>query len=166
MAGSPIKKVERPIKIIVYFYQGHFNLKSMNKRSKLSMLILVLAITFSGQQMMANSQAIVIDVISAIGDIEGAWAYDVQNVDPQYEKGILHIGKENGKYVLNIQGAEGSMIPTEELNVKGDEVKFVVYVEGDRVSITLNFDGETFTGEGSSSNGPFTLSGKRIPNPK
>lgn len=130
---------------------------------KLKKLVLVLCVLVGPSGIYATS---VDTSIYNNDDLEGAWAYDVQNVDPQYQKGVLHISKENGKYALNIQGAEGSMIPTEELSVNGNEVKFVVYVEGDRVSITLNFDGDTFAGEGSSSNGPFTLSGKKIPSPK
>jgi len=138
----------------------------MSTRNKISLVILAFTLTFGGQHLMANLTSTTDDTIFTVEGIEGAWAYDVQNVDPQYEKGILHIAKENGKYVLNIQGAEGSMIPTEELTVDGNEVKFIVYVEGDRVSINLNFDGDTFTGEGSASGGPFTLTGKRIPDPK
>ncbi|MFH6602124.1 hypothetical protein ACEZ3G_01450 [Maribacter algicola] len=133
---------------------------------KLKVLLFVCVSTLCFQPLTANNAPIPDIMDRSMADIVGSWAYDVQNVDPQYAKGILHIEKEKGKYVLNIQGAEGSMIPTEELTVDGSEVKFVVYVEGDRVSITLNFDGDSFSGDGSSSSGPFTLSGKRIPDPK
>lgn len=139
----------------------------MNRKNKFSLILMVMAMIFGYMPVNAADSTPSLAIVDCtVNDLEGAWAYDVQNVDPQYQKGVLHIAKESGKYVLNIQGAEGSMIPTEELSVDGNEVKFVVYVEGDRVAITLNFDGDTFSGEGSSSNGPFTLSGKRVPDPK
>ncbi len=132
---------------------------------KIRLLLLVCILSLYFQPITADTPTLYV-LNHSVEDIVGSWAYDVQNVDPQYAKGILHIEKEKGKYVLNIQGAEGTMIPTEELSVDGNEVKFVVYVEGDRVSVTLNFDGDSFSGDGSSSSGPFTLSGKRIPEPK
>ncbi|WP_273566138.1 hypothetical protein [Maribacter halichondriae] len=134
----------------------------MKRQNKLAMLMMVLAIITCYSPSMANTENSTDNIFISVDDIEGSWAYDVQNVDPQYQKGLFHITKENGEYALNIQGEGDSMIPTEELEVNGDEVKFVVYVEGDRVAITLNFDGDTFTGSGSSSSGPFTMSGKRM----
>ena len=138
----------------------------MNKLHSISLTLLVFVLALGFQPVMGSSTPSLVNANSTTDDIVGSWVYDVQNVDPQYEKGILHIAKENGKYELHIQGAEDNLIPTEELSVKGNEAKFVVYVEGDRVAITLKFEGDTFTGEGSSSNGPFTLSGNRIPDPK
>jgi len=127
------------------------------------MLVMVLAMAFYYSPSMANTGISTDGIFTSVKNIEGSWVYDVQNVDPQYQKGIFHITKENGEYALNIQGEGDSMIPTEELKVNGNEVKFVVYVEGDRVAITLNFDGDSFTGNGSSSSGPFTMSGQRMP---
>ncbi|MGB5555132.1 MAG: hypothetical protein WBM83_10780 [Flavobacteriaceae bacterium] len=137
----------------------------MKRQNYLLLLLAVTAMVSYGSSTLGEINALASEIHTSVEGIEGSWAYQVQNVDPQYQNGMLHITKEKGNYALNIQGSGDSLIPTQDLEVEGNEVKFVVYVEGERVAITLSFEGDSFTGNGSSSAGPFTMSGtrKRIP---
>jgi len=98
-------------------------------------------------------------------DVVGAYEYHVPGVDPMYQNGIMHITKEEGAYAVNLHLGE-SVIPTEDVEVNGKEVKFALYVEGERVEVVVVVDGDNITGSGSSSEGPFTLSGTRKANPE
>lgn len=98
-------------------------------------------------------------------DVVGAYEYHVPGVDPMYQNGIMHITKEEGAYAVNLHLGE-SVIPTEDVEVNGKEVKFALYVEGQRVDVIVAVDGDKITGSGTSSEGPFTLSGTRKANPE
>jgi hypothetical protein len=86
-------------------------------------------------------------------------------VDPQYQEGVMYISKEADSFAIKIM-VNGGMMPTEEVKVNDNEVSFVVYVEDDRVEIKLVVDGDSFAGSGSSSQGPFTLTGTRMSDPE
>lgn len=99
--------------------------------------------------------------------IIGAWDYTVPGVDPMYATGILHVSKEGEKYVVQIQSGGGdTMAPTEDVEVSSNTLKFAVYVEGERVTVDLLFDGDKFSGSGSSSQGPFAMAGTRKAQPE
>jgi len=92
--------------------------------------------------------------------IIGSWDYHVPGVDPAYQNGIMHITKEEGNYAVNLE-LPGGTIPTEDVEVVDSEIKFALYVEGQRVEVSVVFEGDTLTGSGTSDQGPFTLTGSR-----
>lgn len=98
-------------------------------------------------------------------DVVGAFEYHVPGVDPMYQNGIMHITKEEDAYAVNIHLGE-SVIPTEDVEVNGKEVKFALYVEGERVEVVVVVDGDKITGSGLTNEGPFTLSGTRKADPE
>jgi hypothetical protein len=102
---------------------------------------------------------------AAFDGVEGRWKYNVQNVDPQYQEGVMYISKEANNFAIKIM-ISGGMMPTEEVKVNDKEVSFVVYVEDDRVEIKLVIEGDSFSGTGTSSQGPFTLTGTRMSDPE
>ncbi|MBM1106228.1 hypothetical protein JQC67_08780 [Aurantibacter crassamenti] len=91
----------------------------------------------------------------------GTWAYSVPDVDPAYSKGVMHITKASGAYVVNIE-LPGGTLTTVDVEVKDDEVKFALYIEGSRVEVKVLVDGDKLTGSGTSEQGPFTLAGTRM----
>lgn len=104
-------------------------------------------------------------LIEVNDDLIGYWEYHVPGVDPMYQNGILHVAKQEGNITVNIELPNGS-IPTEDVEVNGNEIKFALYVEGGRVEVAVVFEGDTLTGSGSSDSGPFTLTGSRKAKPE
>lgn len=133
---------------------------------KIASFVFTLTIMFSAVNVQAftekESTSILIDLND---DLIGYWDYHVPGVDPMYQNGILQVAKEGADYTVNIELPNGS-IPTEDVVVNGNEVKFALYVEGGRVEVTVIFDGDTLTGSGTSDGGPFTLTGNRKPKPE
>ncbi len=125
----------------------------------------MLSLTLLSSSFVANSNGDLMEEAYNEG-ILGRWKYKVQNVDPQYQEGILYIVKESGKYGVNVMVGGGGTVPADEVEVNGNEVKFVVYVEGEKVRIALKIDGNSFTGSGASSQGPFSMTGTRMPEPQ
>ncbi len=136
----------------------------MREIKKLPFLLFFLGITLSSVRA-ADTPEPKEAWVSLFDTVEGRWKYNVQNVDPQYQEGVMYISKEADNFAIKIM-ISGGMMPTEEVKVNDSEVAFVVYVEDDRVEIKLVFDGDTFAGTGTSSQGPFTLTGKRMNDPE
>lgn len=129
---------------------------------------LVLTLGFITSAMTVRAESEIENITSAYlvaDDVVGAYEYHVPGVDPMYQNGIMHITEEKGAYAVNLHLGE-SVIPTEDVEVNGKEVKFAVYVEGERIEVVVVVDGDNITGSGSSSEGPFTLSGTRKANPE
>lgn len=127
---------------------------------------LVLGCMFFGMNTRANSEIENSGSIYETADeVLGAWDYSVPGVDPMYSSGIMHITKEVNTYVVHLQMGD-IMVPAEDVEVSGNEVKFTIYVEGSRVNVTVVVEGDTMTGSGTSEQGPFTLSGTRKANPE
>ncbi len=128
--------------------------------------ILIFGFSLCMVNLYANSKVIVhTDYIYLNENILGYWDYSVTDVDPMYQKGVLHVLKEDGNYVVNLELPSGA-IPTQEVEVNGNELKFALYVEGERVGVTIVFEEDTLTGSGSSSSGPFTITGMRKAQPE
>ncbi len=138
----------------------------MKKANKISYLLPILVLSLIFSSFSINGKIGNATEIATYFNVEGRWKYKVQNVDPQYQEGILYIAKESGVYSVNIIVNGGGSMPAEEVEVNNNEVKFVVYVEEDRVPIKLVVEGDSFTGTGSSSQGSFTLTGERTPDPQ
>ena len=99
--------------------------------------------------------------VSTADDLIGAWQYTVENVDYQYSTGVLLITKEEGKYSVQVQLSAGN-IPGEEIEVKENNISFAVYIEGQKVSVSLMVDGDKIKGESSSSEGVYKIEGTKV----
>lgn len=101
-----------------------------------------------------------IEVITA-DDLIGAWSYSVENVDYQYRTGVLLITKEEGKYNVQVQLSAGN-IPAEEIEVSDNKISFAVYIEGQKISVSLMADGDKIKGESSSYDGVYKIEGTKV----
>lgn len=136
------------------------------KLLKLASFVLTLAFMLCAFNVQANSEVEDGRAIIELNDgIIGYWEYNVPGVDPVYQNGIMHISKEDGNYTVNIE-LPGGNIPTEDVEVNGNEIKFALYVEGSRVEVNVAIDGDTLTGSGTTDEGPFTLTGTRKAKPE
>ena len=106
----------------------------------------------------------IIHIISS-ADVIGSWDYTADGVDSNYSKGVMHITNEAGKHVIKIYTGD-IMMTSEEININGNEVNFVVYADQDRIEVALVMDGDSFSGQGTASQGPFSLQGTRRAEPQ
>lgn len=90
----------------------------------------------------------------------GTWDYTVQDVPPEYSKGVLHVSKKKRVHMVQIELPNGTL-DGENVVVKKKELNFSISVEGQEVDVSLSLDGDTFTGESSSPDGVFPLQGTR-----
>ena len=99
--------------------------------------------------------------VNTADDLIGAWSYTVENVDFQYSTGVLLITKEEGKYNVQVQLSAGN-IPGEEIEVNDNNISFAVYIEGQKVSVSLIADGDRIKGESSSTDGVYKIEGTKV----
>ncbi len=99
--------------------------------------------------------------VNMADDLIGAWNYTVENVDYQYSTGVLLITKEEGKYNVQVQLSAGN-IPGEDIVVKDNSITFSVYIEGQKISVSLMADGDKIKGESSSYDGNYKIEGKKV----
>lgn len=136
------------------------------KFMKLASFVFTLTIMICAVNVQANSEKENNNVMIELNDdLIGYWEYHVPGVDPMYQDGVMHITKEDGNFAVNLELPNG-MIPTEDVEVNGNEIKFALYVEGGRVDVNIVFEGDTLTGSGTSDGGPFTLTGSRKAKPE
>lgn len=93
-------------------------------------------------------------------DILGVWDYTAEDVPYEYSKGIIYITKEGKDFMVKVAISESS-IDGENVVIDKNEVRFQVYVEGQTVDINLSAKGNDLTGQGSTMDGIFSLSGKK-----
>jgi hypothetical protein len=90
----------------------------------------------------------------------GVWDYTVQDVPPEYSKGVLHVTKKKKAHMVQIELPNGTL-DAENVVVKKKALNFSLNIEGQQVDVSLSMDGDSFTGESSSPDGVFLLQGTR-----
>ncbi|MCW5518039.1 hypothetical protein [Muriicola sp. Z0-33] len=90
----------------------------------------------------------------------GTWDYTVQDVPPEYSKGVLHVTKKKRVHMVQLELPNGTL-DGENVVVKKKELNFSISIEGQTVDVSLSMDGDTFSGESSSPDGVFPLEGTR-----
>lgn len=96
----------------------------------------------------------------AKNDILGVWDYTAENVPYEYSKGIISITKVGKENKVKVTIGEISM-DGENVVINKNEVRFQVFVEGQTVDVNLSANGNDLSGQGSTVDGIFSLSGKR-----
>lgn len=90
----------------------------------------------------------------------GVWEYEAPNAPYGYQNGVINLTKEKKALKGSISiGSNSSDL--DEIVTKKNKLTGVVIVEGDRVTLELNFDKDTFEGVAMSSQGDIPLTGKR-----
>ena len=101
-----------------------------------------------------------IKVLALEDGLIGSWAYTVENTMPEYSKGVIVIAKESGEYSVQVQLVNGSL-EGQDITVKGNEIVFNLYIEGQSIKVVLVVDGDKISGESSSMDGVFKIDGTR-----
>ncbi|MEX0291282.1 MAG: hypothetical protein AB3N14_19420 [Flavobacteriaceae bacterium] len=90
----------------------------------------------------------------------GVWDYTVEDVPPEYSKGVLHVTKKKRVHIVKIE-LESGTLDAEQVVVKKKQLNFSLNIEGQQVDVSLVMDGDSFSGESSSPDGVFALQGTR-----
>ena len=90
----------------------------------------------------------------------GVWEYEAPNAPYGYQNGVITLTKEKkmlkGSVSIGSNASDLDEIVTEKNKLTG-----VVIVEGERVTLELNFEKDTFEGVAMSSQGSLPMTGKR-----
>ncbi|MBT8315072.1 MAG: hypothetical protein KJP26_11485 [Maribacter sp.] len=134
-------------------------MKSVAKKIQFGLLAIIL-LSATTVRSNASIETNTIEVKTA-DELVGAWNYTVENVDYEYRTGVLLISKEDGKYNVQVQLSAGN-IPGEEIEVVDNNIKFSVYIEGQKISVSLKAEGDKIKGESSSYDGVYKIEGTKI----
>jgi hypothetical protein len=134
-------------------------MKSVAKKIQFGLLAIIL-LSATTVRSNASIETNTMEVKTA-DELVGAWNYTVENVDYEYRTGVLLISKDDGKYNVQVQLSAGN-IPGEEIEVVDNSIKFSVYIEGQKISVSLKAEGDKIKGESSSYDGVYKIEGTKI----
>lgn len=92
----------------------------------------------------------------------GVWDYTVQDVPPEYTKGVLHVSKKKRMHLVQIELPSGTL-EAEKVLVEKKKLSFSLTLEGQMIDVSLTLDQDSFSGTSSSPDGVFALQGTRRP---
>ena len=90
----------------------------------------------------------------------GTWLYQASGTPYEYSQGEIQITKEASVYQVLVS-VNYTNIKGQDVKVEKNKISFDIYVEDEKVSVSLIMDGDNLSGEASSYDGVFKLSGKR-----
>jgi hypothetical protein len=93
-------------------------------------------------------------------EVVGTWNYEAPYAPYEYSKGKL-VFTENGDKVEGKIKIGSYEIDMKNVKVEGNKVSFAAYVEGEYVSIKIEFEKKNFKGTASYSEGTIDVSGTK-----
>ena len=133
------------------FYHSSYHLMNYKTISRIAVsLILVLLVS-----------SFTFDVPAKKFSPVGSWEYSVPGVAEGYETGTMIISEDGEDYKVTMQLNEYFKTDAEKVVYKNKALSFSVWVETEEIKISGTFEGETFTGKVSYSEGDFDLKAVR-----
>ncbi len=90
----------------------------------------------------------------------GQWDYTAADAPYEYRSGVLFITKEKEGYGVKVKLGYNTLKATEVVLEK-NTMKFSIWVEGEKIEVSLEMKGDELIGEAISSQGPLALKGTR-----
>lgn len=120
---------------------------------KLFIILIVLAISIPSIAQLKEKQVI------------GNWKYIVQTDEGQIT-GVVAFVSNQGKLEGKVTTSEGDSFPMLKIELKEENtLYFEVQPDMDLIKVSVVIDGDNFKGKGSTSEGSFDLTGKKLVNP-
>jgi hypothetical protein len=94
-------------------------------------------------------------------DPVGSWEYSAPSAPEGYTMGQMVIAEKEDGYSVTIVFNEYSRVEAERVEFSKKNLKFIVYVEYEEVSVSGDFDKGSFTGTVNYSQGKFDFSAVR-----
>ena len=91
----------------------------------------------------------------------GIWKYKVVSAPPEYSSGVIVISQKDEAYGVEVE-LSGATLKGYNVQVDGEKITFDVNVEGTVFSVVLTAEGDTISGESSSYDGTYQITGSRI----
>ena len=128
----------------------HLTMKSITiMRSLVALLLVVLVSSFTSNPPAKRFSPV------------GTWDYTIEGVPEEYESGSMIISEKDKAYEISMALNEYYTIEGESIEYKKKKLNFIIWVESEEVSISGSFDGDTFSGLVSLSQGDFDMVGER-----
>ncbi|MCK5137000.1 MAG: hypothetical protein KAR19_14535 [Bacteroidales bacterium] len=91
----------------------------------------------------------------------GIWEYSAPSVPEGYQNGEMIIVKKGKEYSVTMALNEYNKTEAESVEYKKKTLKFTLYVENEKITISGTFDKDKFTGTGSYFEGTFDITAAR-----
>ncbi|MFK7814598.1 MAG: hypothetical protein AB8B59_19030 [Maribacter sp.] len=128
-------------------------------------LLMTFVLMYAPQEILANSEDNNTEIIVK-DDLIGGWEYTVAGAPEGYNKGLMMIVNQGGVYKVQVQ-INGGAVNGENVLVKGNKVTFTLNVEGETVSVALEAKGSKLSGTSMSpSNGTMNITGVKSISPQ
>jgi hypothetical protein len=98
-------------------------------------------------------------------DLVGGWEYTAQGAPEGYDKGLLLIVGQDGKYQVQVQTSAGTFVG-ENVTVKKNTISFSLMIEGGLVTVNLTAVGSKISGKSSSPEGDYVIEGVKSISPE
>ncbi len=105
------------------------------------------------------------DSYEIFDDLVGGWEYTAQGAPEGYDKGLLLIVGQDGKYQVQVQTGAGTFVG-ENVTVKKNTISFSLMIEGGLVTVNLTAEGSKISGKSSSSEGDYVIEGVKSISPE
>ena len=101
----------------------------------------------------------------AVNNPVGKWQFEAPYAPEGFNTGTVEVAFAETKYIASMAFDNTDYkLPGEEVKYENDILKFIIYVDGNDVSITLKFDAESkMSGKAVYSEGEIPLTLTRIP---
>ncbi|MBC6998173.1 hypothetical protein [Cytophaga sp. FL35] len=91
----------------------------------------------------------------------GIWKYTVVSAPLEYSSGVIVISQKDKDYGVEVE-LSGATLKGYNVQVVGAKITFDVNVEGTVFSVALTAEGDSISGESSSYDGTYQITGSRI----
>ena len=93
-------------------------------------------------------------------NVIGTWEYSAPDASYEYQKGEFVFEKKGDK-LTGYAMLDGYKVTLDDLKSEKNILTFNVYVEGEKVTLDLNFEKKSFSGTASYSEGELEITGKK-----
>ena len=90
----------------------------------------------------------------------GTWIYQASGTPYEYSEGEIIVTKEEANYQVLVT-VNYTNIKGQDVKIEKNKVSFSLYIEDEKINVTFMIDGDNLSGEASSYDGIFKLTGKR-----
>lgn len=97
----------------------------------------------------------------AAADPVGTWKYTASEAPYEYSKGDMIITRDEGDLKGTLK-VNYQTIGMRDVKMENNSVQFGVYIEGEYIRVSLDLDGDKFSGKASYSEGSVQLVGERV----
>ena len=134
--------------------------KMISVKSMCSVVVAACFLCTSLQAMPVSTNKSVNDKIIVETSPVGEWNYTAEGTSYEYSKGVLVVKKIEENYEVTVR-VNNAAIKAEQVKVAGKALDFVIYVEGQKVTVNLTWDGNEINGKAESTDGVFPIKGTR-----